>query len=108
MGHGILAPTIPSFATSELHLSGAQIGSILSAFAAARLCVNTPAGYFADKFGRKKLLWFGPMVTTMANMGTVTSASYEQLLGARFLAGVGSSIYTTGASVSLSLSLIHI
>ena len=102
MGHGILAPTIPSFATSELHLSGAQIGSILSAFAAARLCVNTPAGYFADKFGRKKLLWFGPMVTTMANMGTVTSASYEQLLGARFLAGVGSSIYTTGASVSLS------
>jgi MFS family permease len=102
MGHGILAPTIPSFATSELHLSGAQIGSILSAFAAARLCVNTPAGYFADKFGRKKLLWFGPMVTTMANMSTVTSSSFYELLGARFLAGVGSSIYTTGASVSLS------
>jgi MFS family permease len=102
MGHGILAPTIPSFASTELHLSGAQIGSILSAFAAARLCVNTPAGYFADKFGRKKLLWFGPMVTTMANMNTFTSGSYYELLGARFLAGVGSSMYTTGASVSLS------
>ena len=102
MGHGILAPTIPSFASTELHLSGAQIGSILSAFAAARLCVNTPAGYFADKFGRKKLLWFGPMVTTMANMSTFTSGSYYELLGARFLAGVGSSMYTTGASVSLS------
>ena len=102
MGHGILAPTIPSFASTELHLSGAQIGSILSAFAAARLCVNTPAGYFADTFGRKKLLWFGPMVTTMANMSTFTSGSYYELLGARFLAGVGSSMYTTGASVSLS------
>ena len=83
MGHGILAPTIPSFASTELHLSGAQIGSILSAFAAARLCVNTPAGYFADTFGRKKLLWFGPMVTTMANMSTFTSGSYYELLGAR-------------------------
>jgi MFS family permease len=35
-------------------------------------------------------------------MNTFTSGSYYELLGARFLAGVGSSMYTTGASVSLS------
>ena len=102
LGHGILAPTIPIFAQNELGLSGAQIGSVLSSFAAARLCVNTAAGYFADRYGRKKLLAFGPVVTTVANGMTFMSGSYQELIGARFLAGVGSSMYTTAAAVSLS------
>ena len=66
--------------------------------------VTTPIyGKLSDRFGRKPLLTIGLLVFVIGSTLCALSQSMPQLIGARFLQGLGA-----GAIQPLTLSLIHI
>lgn len=44
-------------------MGAAAVGSTISVYAIARLMMNLPAGMLADRYGRKPLLVWGPLIT---------------------------------------------
>src|SRR3970040_1879000 len=51
LGQGIIAPVLPLYA-ADFGVSLTMIGVVLSAFALARMVLNTPLGLVADRQGR--------------------------------------------------------
>ncbi len=97
-GQGIVSPVLPLFADS-FGVSTAMVGATVTAFGLARLVTNVPAGLFADRHGRRFLLVGGPLVTAIGMLGSGLSGSIWLLLVFRFVAGLGSGLYMTGAQI---------
>jgi MFS family permease len=99
--HACVAPALPAFAT-QFGASFSEVGACLSAFALARLVLNVPSGTFADKKGRRPLLIYGPLITSVGMFGSALASSLPELLAYRFVAGAGSAAYASGASATLA------
>ena len=97
-GQGVVSPVLPLYADS-FGVSTALIGATVTAFGLARLVTNVPAGLFADRNGRRLLLVGGPMVTAVGMLGSGLAGSIWILLLFRFVAGLGSGLYMTGAQI---------
>lgn len=101
LGQGMVGPILPLFAKT-FDVSTAAIGASLSAFALARLLLNVPSGFAADRWGRRILLIGGPILSAIGNVLSGTAGNFELFLAWRFLSGVGSAIYMTGAIVVIT------
>ena len=101
LGQGLVGPILPLFAKT-FDVSTAAIGASLSAFALARLLFNVPSGLAADRWGRRLLLVGGPLISGVGNVLSGTAGSFELFLAWRFLSGIGSAIYMTGATIVIS------
>jgi DHA1 family multidrug resistance protein-like MFS transporter len=99
-GQGIVSPILPLYADS-FGVSTALVGATVTAFGLARLFTNGPAGIVADRSGRRKLLIGGPLVTAVGMFGSGLANTIWVLLGFRFVAGLGSALYMTGATIYL-------
>jgi len=99
-GQGVISPILPLYADS-FGVSTAMIGATVTAFGLARLVTNVPAGVVADRRGRRVLLIGGPLVTAVGMFGSGLSGSIWVLLAFRFVAGLGSGLYMTGAQIYL-------
>ena len=99
-GQGIVSPILPLYADS-FGVSTALVGATVTAFGLARLLTNVPAGMLADRSGRRKLLIGGPLVTAFGMFGSGFANTIWILLGFRFVAGLGSALYMTGATIYL-------
>jgi MFS family permease len=58
-GQGVTGPVLPLFAR-DFGVATSTVGLTITFFALARLIFNLPAGYMADRFGRRLLLVGGP------------------------------------------------
>ncbi len=99
-GQGIVSPILPLYADS-FGVSTTAVGATVTAFGLARLVTNVPAGVFADRHGRRFLLVGGPLITAVGMAGSGLSTGIEMLLVFRFVAGLGSGLYMTGAQIYL-------
>ena len=99
-GQGIVSPVLPLYADS-FGVSTALVGATVTAFGLARLVTNVPAGIWADRSGRRKLLVGGPLITAVGMFGSGLAGSIWVLLAFRFVAGLGSALYMTGATIYL-------
>ncbi len=99
-GQGVISPVLPLFA-DDFAVGTALVGATITAFGLARLLINIPAGAFADRRGRRFLLVGGPLVTAVGMFGSAISPSIWVLLAFRFVAGLGSGLYMTGAQIYL-------
>lgn len=99
-GQGVISPVLPLYADS-FGVSTAMVGATVTAFGLARLVTNVPAGIFADRRGRRMLLIGGPLVTAIGMFGSGLSNGIWMLLAFRFVAGLGSGLYMTGAQIYL-------
>lgn len=97
-GQGITGPILPLYARS-FGVSTAVVGLTITVYALARLMLNLPAGTLADRRGRRTLLIGGPLVLALGMLGSGLAPSIWVLLGWRFIAGVGSALYMTGAQL---------
>ncbi len=99
-GQGVISPVLPIYADS-FGVSTAMIGATVTAFGLARLVTNVPAGLLADRRGRRMLLVGGPLVTAVGMAASGLANGIWVLLAARFVAGLGSGLYMTGAQIYL-------
>ena len=73
-------------------LSLAQVGLIRSAHRAAMAIFQIPAGLVAERFGARRLLALGTLVAGAAFVALGYVSGFWMILGALFLAGVGSAV----------------
>jgi MFS family permease len=76
---------------AELHLSYAQMGFLLSAFAWAYGLAQLPAGALVDKFGPRRTLGAGLVLWSAAQIGASFVTGLGQFVTARIALGLGES-----------------
>jgi EmrB/QacA subfamily drug resistance transporter len=74
---------------------------VLDAYFVALAAAIVPAGMWADRLGRKRLFVAGVVVFLVASIGCGLAPSWQSLVGARILQGLGGAVM-----VSTSLALI--
>ncbi len=74
---------------AELHLSGSQMGALLSFFSLAYGFAQLPIGALLDRFRARVLLGVGLLVWSAAQGATAFVGSYRQFVPLRLLLGVG-------------------
>ena len=94
---------IPAFGAiaGEMRLSFAQVGVIVGVFIAGYGIAHIPAGWIAERSGMRAAMLLGIALETAGAGLSAWSHSYGMLLAARFVCGVGGSIYL-GSAVGLT------
>ena len=85
----------------EMGLTPLQIGGVVSAFVAGYGVAHIPGGMLAERYGMRLALLGGIAIEMAGAMATAAAHSYELLLLARLLCGVGGSIYI-GSAIGLT------
>jgi len=94
MGVTIISPVLPQYA-SLFSISIALAGWAISAFGLARVFTDIPAGFLSDRFGRKKIMILGLALIIISSTGAGLADTYDWLIFARIVGGVGSALYMT-------------
>lgn len=97
LGFSIIAPVLPQYALS-FSISVALTGWAISAFALARMVVDMPAGILTDRFGRKRIMIVGLVMTALSSIVSGMADNYLWLILGRVIQGVGSALYITSAT----------
>jgi len=97
----MILPLMPVFCR-EIGISSGGYGVIVGAMGLSRLIANLPAGWLAEKVGRRPLLIAGPLITATGMLGMGFSASFPSFLAFRILSGVGGSFDMTAGQLYLS------
>ena len=100
-GMGAIAPVLPLFLEQEYGVSAAEIGITIGLFGFGRLVTSLPAGYLAQRYGRKGVLGLGAAINVLGAAMVSVSFSYAWLTGWRFVSGFGGSIFLTVATIYL-------
>lgn len=107
MSRQVLNAVFPLIKT-EWTLTDSQLG-LLSGIVALMVGILTlPLSALADKFGKIKSLTAMAVLWSVATLGCAIAESYEQMLVARFLVGVGEAAYgSVGIAVIVSVFPRH-
>jgi MFS family permease len=60
--------------------------------------MDIPAGFLADRFGRKRNMMFGLILIILSSIAAGTANNYGWLILARIVQGIGSALYVTSAT----------
>ncbi|MDV7354634.1 MFS transporter [Rhodococcus oxybenzonivorans] len=103
MSRQVLSAIFP-FLKAEWALSDSQLASLSSIVALMVGLLTLPLSLLADRWGRVKSLVLMAVLWSAATLLCAVASTYEQMLGARFLVGVGEAAYTSvGIAVVLSV-----
>jgi DHA1 family multidrug resistance protein-like MFS transporter len=97
LGISIISPVLPQYALS-FSIPVALVGWAVSAFALARMVMDIPAGFLADRFGRKRNMVYGLVLIILSSIAAGTANNYVWLILARIVEGLGSALYITSAT----------
>jgi MFS family permease len=97
LGVSIISPILPQYALS-FSIPVALVGWAVSAFALARVVTDIPAGFLADRFGRKRNMIAGLVLIILSAIGAGLADTYAWLIFARIVGGVGSALYMISAT----------
>ena len=90
-GIGAIIPCLPTYAAS-VGLTASDVGLIVAVPAAARACLNLPAGRVADVLGRKRPWIFGALLDGVGCLATAAAGGLQSMVAARVTMGAGSAI----------------
>ena len=96
LGYGLIAPIIPQFAGS-FGVSMAAAAAVVSVFSVARLVGAPGAGRLVDKLGSRKIYISGLVIVAVTTGLVAVAQEYWQMMLLRFLAGLGSTMFTISA-----------
>ncbi|WP_433560489.1 MFS transporter [Nocardia sp. CA-151230] len=103
MSRQVLSAVFPLL-KSEWGLSDSQLGALTSVVALMVGLLTFPLSLLADRWGRVRSMLVMATVWSLATLLCALAENYHQLLGARFLVGVGEAAYgSVGAAVMLSV-----
>ena len=80
----------------ELHLSGTEIGALLSVFSFTYGVAQLPTGWLLDRFGTRLLLGLGLFFWSSAQVATGFVRGFAQFLPMRVALGVGEAPFFPG------------
>jgi MFS family permease len=101
IGNGMVWSVIAVYGQS-LGASAAVIGLMISAYGGARLVVNMPAGYASEKYGRRRMMSLGCVVTALASFSVVLTSEISAFFGCLLLMGLASSVLITSALAAVA------
>jgi len=94
--------------SQELHLSGAQVGLLLSAFSLAYAFAQLPVGALLDRFGSRIMLGLGMLVWSLAQLAGGFIQTLNHFLVARIVLGVAEApLFPAGAKVVNEWFAVH-
>jgi MFS family permease len=97
LGVSIISPVLPQYALS-FSIPVALVGWAVSAFALIRMVMDIPAGFLADRFGKKRNMVFGLILIILSSIAAGVAKNYAWLISARIVEGIGSALYVTSAT----------
>ena len=107
IGFGAVVPALPLYAQS-FGVPVSAIGLAVGVYGLARFAGSPPAGFLSDRFGRRKALALGGIVTALGNCWCALATSYPEFILARFIAGAGAGlIVTTGQIVLADITTVE-
>jgi len=101
LGFGAIIPVLPLYADS-FGVSQTAIGMTVAVYGLARLFTGLPAGRISDLLGRRSALAIGGVSSAVGNLWCAYSATFAELIAARFLAGVGAGLTLTAGMIILA------
>ena len=105
LGFGILSPIMPKYAEDRLHMDAAGLGSVYALFALSYALGMLPAGYLADRVGRKPLIIAGTLFFGFTTYALVLINAQWQFAVLRVLEGIGAALVTP-AAFALTVDLV--
>ena len=105
LGFGLLSPILPKYAEDQLHMDAAGLGFAYTLFAIAYALGMIPAGYLADRVGRKPMIMAGTLLFGLTTYALVLINSQWQFALLRVLEGLGSALVTP-AAFALTVDLV--
>ncbi|MBO9352306.1 MAG: MFS transporter, partial [Thermomicrobium sp.] len=85
LGFGSIVPVVPLYAQAY-GVSEALIGLAIAVYGLARFTSSAPAGWIADRAGRRWSLFVGGLATVVGNILCALAPSYPIFLVGRFVA----------------------
>ena len=101
LGFGSIVPVVPTFARS-FGVSQALAGLVISVYGLGRLLFDLPMGSLAERFGRRKIIIAGELITAVGSFLCAIAGSFWLLIVFRFISGIGAATVLTGAQVVLA------
>lgn len=86
---GLIIPVMPEY-LSLFGVAGQVLGMLVASFAFAQFIFSPISGNLSDRYGRKKMIVFGLIVSGIAQITFGLSTEVWMLFVARFLGGLGS------------------
>ena len=88
MGIAMVGPLLSAFA-EDMGASGIWLSLAFSGYTLSQIPLMPIVGRLSDKFGKKRFLWIGLLIYTIAAVGYIWSPSYKELVFFRVLGGIG-------------------
>lgn len=98
---GIIIPIMP-YVVQNLGISTGEFGMVVSSFAFAKLFANVPAAVLVERHGRKPYLVYSLLIISCGVGGIGLATQFEHLLICRTLTGIGVSLLSTAATLSVA------
>ncbi|MGQ9515547.1 MAG: MFS transporter [Thermoproteota archaeon] len=86
-------PAVLSLVMAEFNLSHYAAGVLLSSFSLPYALLQPPFGEVSDRFGRRKPIIIGTMISSAAMLLSGLSKDFIQILIFQFIAGASSAVY---------------
>lgn len=101
LGVGVALPAIPTLARS-FHVSFGLATFVTTSFLIGNVAGTLPSGWLVDKFGRRPVMVFGPLLTAAMAFLVATSRTFPELVVYRFFDGFAAQIWLVGRMAGIS------
>lgn len=101
LGIGVSLPIIPLFAL-DLGAAAFAVGLIVSVRWAARLVADIPVGAASEQLGRRAIFIGGIVLIAVSGIASATAPSWQWLLLARVVEGVGAGMSSTAGLAAVA------
>lgn len=100
--HRMAVPPLIPIIKSELGITNAQAGLLMTSLLLPYALIQVPAGYFGDRLGRKKLVVVSILGYSLASSFMILAREYWQLLSVRALYGIFAGLYYAPSTALIS------
>lgn len=98
---GVVTPVMP-FVVENLGLSTGQYGTVVAAFALAKIVGNVPSAVLVERHGRRPYLVYSLCLVSAGVAGIGLATSWEHLFACRLLTGFGVAALSTAATMTMA------
>src|SRR5579875_3081532 len=101
LGVGIALPAIPTLARS-FNVSFGIASYVVTAFLIGNLVGTIPTGWLVDRFGRRRVMLLGPLLTSAMAFAVVFAHTFPELVFFRFVDGCAAQMWLIGRLAGIS------